>query len=148
MVFGRKIHWGRLTRWVFIFCQMPILACVAYAFHEHRRARYYLAGWAVAAMVMLLVLAVRALKRQAIATGPSVGATGRFARVGEDRYSLGERYVLAINYKYYLKDEPYWGWAARRFLTEPEAEAAAAGWRDREVTVHYDPRHPDRSLFA
>jgi hypothetical protein len=148
MVFGRKIHWGRLTRWVFIFCQMPILACVAYAFHEHRRARYYLAGWAVAAMVMLLVLAVRALKRQAIATGPSVGATVRFTRVREDRYSLWERYVLAINYKYYLKDEPYWGWAARRFLTEPEAEAAAAGWRDREVTIHYNPRHPDRSLLA
>jgi len=96
----------------------------------------------------LLVLAVRALRRRAIVSGPSVAGIIRFTKIREDRFSLLQRYVLIISYKYYLQNEPYWGSKVRRFPSVLEAEGAAAGLCETAVMVHYDPRHPDRSMLA
>ena len=96
----------------------------------------------------LLVSAARALGRRAIVSGPSVAGTVKFTRIREDRFSLLQRHVLIISYKYYLQNEPYWGSKVRRFPSELEAEGAAAGLCETAVMVHYDPRHPDRSMLA
>jgi hypothetical protein len=112
---------------------------------ELRFMLWWTAAWV---LVFVLALAVRALKRHAIATGPAVAAVVRSTNVREDQLSLVQRYILTIGYKYYLGDEPYWGFERRLFRDEPEAEAAGARLLDREVTVHYHPRHPDLSILA
>jgi hypothetical protein len=121
---------------------------VFYLWHRRWQFRVYLAAWALAIVIALLRVAVRALRRRAIASGPSVAGTVRFTKVHEDRFSLLQRYVLVISYKYYLQNEPYWGSKFRRFPSELEAEGAAAGLCETAVTVHYDPRHPDWSMLA
>jgi len=133
---------------VLILAQIPVLTCVCYLLHQRRQYRLYRAGDGLLILLILLAPAVRALRRRAMASWPSAAGTAKFTRVREDRSSLWQRYRLAISYKYYIRDEPYWGLAFRRFLSEPEAEAEAGQWRDRAVTVHYHPRHPDRSVLA
>jgi hypothetical protein len=99
-------------------------------------------------VLTLLFVAVGVSRRRAIVSGPSVAGTIRFTKVREDGRSLLQRYVLIISYKYYLRNEPYWGSKVRRFPSELEAEGAAAGLCETAVMVHYDPRHPDRSMLA
>ncbi len=125
-----------------------LLTCVFYLERQRGLFRFCLAGWALPIVYVLLVLAVHVLRRRAIASGPSVAGTIRFTKVREDRHSLLQRHLLIVNYKYYLENEPYWGSNVRRFPSELEAEGAAAGLCGSPVTVHYDPRHPDRSMLA
>ena len=148
MILGRTIHWGRLGRLAFASGPLFLLTCAFYLERQRGLFRFCLAGWALPIVYVLLVLAVRALRRRAIASGPSVAGTIRFTKVHEDRFSLLQRYVLIISYKYYLQNEPYWGYKFRRFPSELEAEGAAAGLCETAVMVHYDPRHPDRSMLA
>jgi hypothetical protein len=125
-----------------------LLTCVSYLERQRGLFRIYLAGWVITIMLTLLGVAVHVLRRRAIASGPSVAGTIRFTKVREDGRSLLQRYVLIISYKYYLQNEPYWGSKVRRFPSELEAEGAAAGLCETAVMVHYDPRHPDRSMLA
>ncbi|MGA3096169.1 MAG: hypothetical protein ABSF25_06910 [Bryobacteraceae bacterium] len=59
-----------------------------------------------------------------------------------------QRHLLIVSYKYYLRNEPYSGFKVRRFASQLDAEGEAAGLCGSPVTVHYDPRHPDRSMLA
>jgi hypothetical protein len=143
-IFGRTIHWQRLGR----FNALLLFAWATYFARRSGLFRIYLAGWVIMIVLALLRVAVRALRRRAIASGPSVAGTVRFTKIHEDRFSLLQRYVLIISYKYYLQNEPYWGSKVRRFPSELEAGGAAAGLCETAVMVHYDPRHPDRSMLA
>ena len=125
-----------------------LLTCVFYLERQRGPFRLHLAVWALAIVLTLLRVAVHVLRRRAIVSGPSVAGTVRFTKIHEDRFSLLQRYVLIISYKYYLQNEPYWGSKVRRFPSELEAEGAAAGLCETAVMVHYDPRHPDRSMLA
>ncbi len=142
---ARDIHWGRVARAALIFGQIPIITCLYVAAHRFRMALLCIACWA---LMFPILLALRGLKRRGIASGPAVAAIVRFTKVREDPYSFWKRYVLILSYKYYLRDEPYWGSKTVRFLDPCEAEAAGASLLNREVTVHYHPRNPDRSLLA
>jgi hypothetical protein len=158
MASGRIIHWKRLARLSLAYAWLTMLALADYFAYRNRPSRrsgfdrpelrFFL--WLMAALVLaaLLFWAVRALKRHAVATGPAVAAIVKSTTVREDQRSLVQRYLLVIGYKYYLQDEPYWGFGRRVFRDEPAAEAAAAELLGREVTVHYHPRNPDLSQLA
>ena len=120
---ARDIHWGRVARTALVFCQIPVTAYLYFAAHRPRMAAFCLTCWA---LTLPTLLALRAFKRHAIASGPAVAAIVKFTKVHEDHHSFWKRYVLVLSYKYYLRDEPYWGSKTRRFLDQSEAEAAAS----------------------
>jgi len=157
------VDWERLGNWWRVFLPLTGLALSLTALalsnynlyrseHSHRRymvalrfSLRYIAAWA---LLFLLLWAVHVFKRRAILAGPAVTAVVKTTDVREDPRSLRQRFGLTIRYKFYVKDEPYWGFKRRFFRDPSEAETAGASLLGREVTVHYHPRNPDRSLLA
>ncbi len=115
----RRVHW----HWDIASVQWIVTLALGAAFGVARWARRYQA------------------KYWPVVYGPVQLTKGSVIYEG-DRQAI----VADVGYSYSVDGEYYGGYYTKRFSTMDKAETYAERFKGKTLPVHYDPRHPDKSV--